>query len=168
LYVRAIALSSILCMLTLLFTYRFGGFSRAAMVVDAVLLLFMMTASRMSFQILQTALRKGEPNERVGQSALIYGAGEMGTILVKELQTDSRFGYVPIGFIDDDPNKRDKTIHGYRILSDSEALGALLEQHSIAAVIVACRELPEEKLERVRRVCQHMQVPIKRMTINLE
>ncbi len=167
-YVRAIALSSTLCTLTLLFIYRFGGFSRAAMVMDAALLLLMMTASRMSFQILHSTLLKRTPEMNTGGAALIYGAGELGAIVVKQLETDSSFGFVPVGFIDDDPHKRHKTIHGYRILTDSDGLNNLLQERSIAAVIVACRRLPEERLERVRDVCQAMQIPVKQMTIRIE
>jgi FlaA1/EpsC-like NDP-sugar epimerase len=138
------------------------------MVMDAVLLLLMMAASRMSFQILQSALLKRTPDMNVGGAALIYGAGELGLIVVQQLESDATLGYVPVGFIDDDPHKRHKTIHGYRILSDSEGLGNLLQERSIAAVIVACRKLPEERLARVRDVCETMQIPMKRMTIRIE
>ena len=40
------------------------------------------------------------------------GAGESGTLALREIQTNSGVPMIPIGFIDDDPRKRGMRIHG--------------------------------------------------------
>lgn len=102
-YAKAIALSSTICMLALLFANRFAGFSRAVFITDAIVLLFLVAATRMSFQIFKTAIRKHPAGEQNLTRALIYGADEIGMLLAKELEDHSALGYMPVGFIDDDP-----------------------------------------------------------------
>jgi len=42
--------------------------------------------------------------------ALIYGAGEVGRLLLKRLMQSPALGYLPVGFMDDDPAKNGKVI----------------------------------------------------------
>src|SRR5262249_15708869 len=41
-----------------------------------------------------------------GREVLVVGAGDAGQLIVRELQRNGRLGMTPIGFVDDDPRKR--------------------------------------------------------------
>ena len=56
---------------------------------------------------------------------LIYGAGDGGELLVRELQNNFQLGLTPVGFLDDDPQKHGRVIHGLRVFGSVERLGDL-------------------------------------------
>jgi FlaA1/EpsC-like NDP-sugar epimerase len=165
-YGKAIALSSTLCLLFLLFADRFAGFSRAVFVMDAILLFFFIVASRMWFQIFQATVRKHTSETNGLQRVLIYGANERGYFLAKELEESAGLGYVPVGFIDNDPEKHSRSINGYMVFADTNRV--VLESLSVQAVLVGWRDIPGQKLEAIQQLCDKMKVPMKRITIQIE
>jgi FlaA1/EpsC-like NDP-sugar epimerase len=56
-----------------------------------------------------------------GKRALIIGAGDAGTKVLKELVLDSGSAILPVGIIDDDPQKRGTTICGVPVLGGQQA-----------------------------------------------
>lgn len=55
---------------------------------------------------------------------LIVGAGQAGEGLVRDLKRTPN--YCPVGFVDDNPAKRGKEIHGIRVLGATRELGIWL------------------------------------------
>src|SRR5204862_1335032 len=51
-----------------------------------------------------------------GKEVLIVGAGDAGQLMVREMQRNRQLHYTPIGFVDDDPRKKNTRIHGVRVL----------------------------------------------------
>jgi FlaA1/EpsC-like NDP-sugar epimerase len=52
-------------------------------------------------------IRHASRSRTAGKGILIYGAGVAGTMLVREIRAKPQLGYKVIGFLDDDPKKRD-------------------------------------------------------------
>ena len=62
--------------------------------------------------------------------ALMVGAGHTGEIIVKELLRERQSGLIPVGFLDDDPQKQSKTVMGVSVLgkiSDCERIARELK-----------------------------------------
>ena len=55
-----------------------------------------------------------------GRRVLIIGAGDAGDMIVREMRKGG--GYLPVGFIDDDPSKLGRTIHGVKVLGPRSEL----------------------------------------------
>lgn len=94
---------------------------------------------------------------------LIYGAGEGGELLIREILNNPNHRYAPVGFIDDDGRKKGKLIHGYRIF-DSTELPDLIRAYGIREVLISSFKVPEGKLEGLRR----MGVGLKKLSIRIE
>ena len=72
---KAITLASVGSILLLTFWFRFQEYSRAIFIIDWFILLFLTSASRISFRVLGEFLgRMGEK----GKNVLIFGAGDVG------------------------------------------------------------------------------------------
>ena len=48
----------------------------------------------------------------------MYGAGEAGAILAQESMTNPIFPYHIVGFLDDDPKKKDTYIYNIKVLGN--------------------------------------------------
>ena len=66
-----------------------------------LLLLCLLTGLRLAPRLIREAkwLRTGR------KRVLIVGAGDAGAMIVQEMRNNPIYGYHPIGFIDDNPNK---------------------------------------------------------------
>ncbi len=81
------------------------------------------------------------------KKVLIYGFGEAGKLILKDLL--SRGNYEVLGFVDDDPSKLDEEFMGYKVLSTGEGLGKLLENLHVDEVIVAIPSAPFETVVEI-------------------
>ncbi|WP_006788640.1 polysaccharide biosynthesis protein [Thiorhodospira sibirica] len=68
---------------------------------------------------------------------LILGAGRAGELLVREL--DKSCDYLPVGFLDDNPNKIGRDLHGVPVLGRVNALERTLREFNIDIVLIAMR-----------------------------
>jgi UDP-GlcNAc:undecaprenyl-phosphate GlcNAc-1-phosphate transferase len=143
--------------------YWFRGPSRAVFLLNLLLLLVFTTASRISFRLLR-ALIVGSGKTRAGaQPVLIYGAGEGGELLIREIMNNPDHRYAPVGFIDDDGRKAGKRMYGYRIF-DSTELPNLIRAYGISEILISSFKVPEAKLERLRR----MGVVLKKLSVRID
>jgi FlaA1/EpsC-like NDP-sugar epimerase len=78
--------------------------------------------------------RRPAPNaERV----LIYGAGDVGELLAMRMLRDPESPFLPVGFVDDDPAKRNLRLSGIRVLGSRTALPAAAKERQATGVVVA-------------------------------
>jgi len=143
--------------------YKFHGPSRTVFILNGVLLLVFVGMSRISFRLIAAVIagqRQPTPDAR---PVLIYGAGDRGDILIRELLNNPAYCYQPVGFIDDDARKTGKLLRGYRIFGIDDLPG-LISSHDISEVLVSSLKVPESRLDGLR----NMGVGLKRLRINLD
>jgi len=165
-FAKAVCLSSIGCLLAVLFVFRFQGFSRTVFVIDGVIMLLFLSGSRMAFRLFRQILpAHGVQN---GRRVLIYGAGDGGELLLREILNNRELHLSPIGFLDDDPGKSGKVIHGLRVFGANGDIASLCAQHEIDEVVISSLKMSPERVEEVVRRCSERQITVKRMRITIE
>ena len=143
--------------------YNWTGPSRAVFIIDVLLLISFLGASRLSFRLLRSIIVGKSETSPDARPVLIYGAGDGGELLLREIRNNPEHHYAPLGFIDDDETKVGKVIHGYRIYSVRE-LGRLVEDHDVVAILISTEKVPETKLEHVKQ----LGVVLARLRISIE
>jgi UDP-GlcNAc:undecaprenyl-phosphate GlcNAc-1-phosphate transferase len=142
----------------------FAGPSRAVFVLDLLLVVAMLAASRLSFRLLPLVLPEAPAVNGDATPVLIYGAGDGGELLIRELrQNPTAYNYTPIGFIDDDWRKAGRVMHGCRIFRDAD-LPELIRKRGVRDVLVSSSKVPAAKLDHLRA----MGIRPKRMSIRFE
>src|SRR5438874_2591634 len=96
--------------------FKFHGYSRSILLIDPLLLVVLLAGVRMSKQLV-TVMCRTKGTKRV----LIFGAGDAGEIIVRDMQRQS-CGYEPVGFLDDSPVKFRQRIHGVPVLGSRHDL----------------------------------------------
>ncbi len=147
-FAKGVALGSAASMLAVLAIYRFEGFSRKVFFLDAVLLVLALVGSRMAFRLIRQVLPAASADER--RKAFIYGAGDGGEMVLRELKNNPEWNLVPVGFVDDDPRKHDKLIHGLKVYDGNGALAAICREKEVKEILISIRHLPAERLKKIR------------------
>jgi UDP-GlcNAc:undecaprenyl-phosphate GlcNAc-1-phosphate transferase len=165
-FAKAVAAGSAVSLVIVLFKFRFQGFSRAIFVIDALVMLMLLAGSRVAFRFFRQVLPAANGEKR--QRCLIYGAGDAGELLLRELLNNRELSYAPVGFIDDDPKKQGKVIHGFRVFGGNGMLGKIVGDQKIEQLLISTPRISEERLAEISRECEVHNVELKRMSIRIE
>ena len=160
---RAATFGSAASAITVLAIYGFEGQSRSVFVLDWLLLLVFVSASRMSFRALGEVLRP-----RAGQRAVIYGAGDGGVMVLRELLNNRSLGLSPIGFLDDDRSKHRTQIHGIPVIGGRDSLPAVVADRGVSHVIVSSAKIPAVVVDELGAACEEAGVSLVRASLKLE
>jgi UDP-GlcNAc:undecaprenyl-phosphate GlcNAc-1-phosphate transferase len=159
---QSVTLGVVVTVFLVALVYRFEGFSRSVFILDWLLLLAFLGGSRLSFRLFKEVLR-GQPKD--SHPVLIYGAGEGGQLVVRELLNNPELQKVPVGFIDDDIGKRGALIRGYPVLGGIDKLGEIVREYRVSEIIVSTPKIDNNGLKRLSADCMELGVSITRATL---
>jgi len=165
-FAKAVAGGSLVSMLIILFKFRFQGFSRAVFVIDGLVMLMLLAGSRVAFRFFRRVLPATSSGQ--GRRVLIYGAGDAGELLLRELLNNRELSYAPVGFMDDDPKKQGKVIHGLRVFGGNGLLGKIVSDQQIEQLLISTPRISTERLAEIARECEANNIELKRMSIKIE
>jgi len=165
-FAKAVAAGSIISMTIILFKFRFQGFSRAIFVIDALVMLMLLAGSRVAFRFFRQVLPTA--NGGAGRRVLIYGAGDAGELLLRELLNHRELLYAPVGFVDDDPKKQGKVIHGLRVFGGNGLFPKIVIQQNVEQVLISTPRITEERIAELLSECETRNIDLKRMSIKIE
>ena len=165
-FARATVVSSVATLLVLVVAYRFEGFSRTVFALDAVLMMMLLTISRFSFRILRRLLPATHAQDC--RRVLIYGAGDGGELVYRELRNNSELRAVPVAFVDDDPSKNGRLIHGLRVYSTVTPLEETCQRLRIDQVLISTNKLSHERLTEIVGRCAASGLMVSRAAMSFE
>ena len=165
-FFKAVALGSTLSVLTILLLYRFESFSRTLFFVDAIMLLLALAGSRMAFKLFRQVLP--QPMRKDGRKVLIYGAGDGGELVLRELYNNPEWNYNPVGFVDDDPLKQDKVIHGLRVFGGNGSLESICRENDVQEILISSHRISTTRIGEIREICEDTSVDLKRASLKIE
>jgi FlaA1/EpsC-like NDP-sugar epimerase len=92
-------------------------------------------------------LLRSNRRRRDGASpVLIFGAGDGGMQVVGSMHDDAKGRFAPVGFIDDDPAKRNLRLHGVPVLGGRDRLSTIVAQSGAEMLIVAAPSISSDSL----------------------
>jgi FlaA1/EpsC-like NDP-sugar epimerase len=134
------------------------GMPRSALGIDWLLSLVLIGGSRFALRILAEQSMAAHKDGK-GKRALVIGAGDVGALVVRELQKAPQLNLTPIGFLDDDPGKQKHTIYGVTVIGKVDDLSLLIDLHKIDMVIIAIPSAPGQLVRMVNDVCRVKGIP---------
>jgi UDP-GlcNAc:undecaprenyl-phosphate GlcNAc-1-phosphate transferase len=162
--VRGVGMGSLLSILTIAYLYRFEGFSRVVFLLDGLLLGMAIVGTRASFRAMNlVAAVRNKRSRRV----LVYGAGQFGQTLVREMRANSRWNMNPIAFIDDDPGKVRRWIMGVQVRGTLDDLESTMRRYSVDEVVLSSPSINGAVEHRIREICTRMKRPVRRLRMEI-
>jgi FlaA1/EpsC-like NDP-sugar epimerase len=126
-------------------------------IIDSLLLIFFMGGSRLARR-----LYHGVGQVHRGKRVLIYGAGDAGEMIVRDIRNNGAlYDYEPIGFIDDSASKIGQRIHGLPVLGSRQDLPKILRSHKIAEVLLAIPSASPALIRQILTGLELFKIPIK-------
>ena len=135
---------------------RFRPLPLVFYVIDALLLALLLGGVRIARRLLREGGRR-EDRRRV----LVYGAGDAGEMILRDMQRRPDSPYEAVGILDDDPRKRGLQVRGVRVVGGRDQLARAMTQLAPDEVLVA---MPSASLATLRQIVSALQpykVPIK-------
>lgn len=126
-------------------------------IIDSLLLIFFMGGSRLARR-----LYRGGGHVHRGKRVLIYGAGDAGEMIVRDIKNNGAlYDYEPIGFIDDNANKIGQRIHGLPVLGSQQDLPKIVRSHQLAEVLLAIPSASPALVRQILTLLEPFKIPIK-------
>ncbi len=147
---RAVAIGSVAVVLAMVFAFRFEAFSRTVFILDGLILLMVVAASRFAFRLLRDIL---PGHAASGIPVVIYGAGDGGELVYRELLNNPSLQYVPVAFVDDDASKEGRLIHGVRVYSTVTSLAEICRKLRAREVLISTAKITNERLTAIIGEC---------------
>ena len=114
----AVVVSELIALVFMVSTQNMRDFQRSFFIVDALICMVAIGASRFAERLIVIGSRS--MRDRTGRRTLIVGAGRTGRSLMRELRETA--GERVVGFVDDNPRLRRRSVHGVKVLGTTHEL----------------------------------------------
>ncbi|MGL9799345.1 polysaccharide biosynthesis protein [Enterococcus sp. DIV1317a] len=159
---RSLSASAASSILILLFINR--RYSLRLVIFAYLLSLLLIIGSRLIWRIYIETKNMRYVSADSAKNTLIVGAGEGGRILYNSfLGSKTAQDIHVVGFVDDDPNKRNTYLSGKKVLGALKDIPELIEKYDIQMVTIAIPSLSRKKLRRIFELVESARVKVNTM-----
>jgi len=145
----------------------FDVFPRGVLIDFGLLLFLIILGSRFFFRFMDRIMEpsgSGRENQ-----VLIYGAGGGGVMALREILQNKDLNYKPVGFLDDDPILRGRSIQGLNVIGGFNNIELVLEQQSVEGVIIASKAIEKGILfPQINEICKEQGVWVRVLRLDFE
>ncbi|HBK7164786.1 TPA: polysaccharide biosynthesis protein [Enterococcus faecium] len=158
----SLSASDVSSILILLFINR--QYSLRLVIFAYLLSLLLIIGSRLIWRIYIETKNMRYVSADSAKNTLIVGAGEGGRILYNSfLGSKTAQDIQVVGFVDDDPNKRNTYLSGKKVLGALKDIPELIEKYDIQMVTIAIPYLSRKKLRRIFELVESAHVKVNTM-----
>jgi len=125
---------------------------RSVYCLDLLLMLCLTAGMRVTVRLFaETARRKSFSERRT--RALIYGAGDAGVALLRDVRQNPTLGYDICGFVDDDPRKVGLVLHGVKVVATGAELVKATQKYAIEVALIAIPSCSGAQMKQILEQC---------------
>ncbi|KIE18058.1 lipopolysaccharide biosynthesis protein [Smithella sp. SC_K08D17] len=163
---RACLLSTLLILAVILYMSGFKGYSRSIFFMDGVFTFLLVGGKLMAIR----SYYSGFANPRIREelfpkvaykNVLIIGAGDAGEKILREIFENDQMHYKVVGFIDDDPQKKGRSIHGVPVLGNLGKITSIVQSEEIKEILIAIPSANGEQIRNIVETCKDCDVSYK-------
>jgi UDP-GlcNAc:undecaprenyl-phosphate GlcNAc-1-phosphate transferase len=164
--VKALVLAQFAVVSTVWSLYGMAALPFPELLLDFYVSATLVIGGRVSFKLLEVMASQNGAAGAV--PVLLYGAGSGGITLLREITQNPALGYRAVGFVDDLPALRERSVNGLPVLGDLDDLSWLIPRHLVREVIISTPKIPPDRVERIAVACRSRGAQLRRFRIALE
>ena len=128
---------------------------RSYYVIYYVALVFMITCIRFFYRILRAVQnQRRHGNAKDMRNVMVVGAGEAGSIIVKELQSSAYLTHQHVCcFVDDNINIRGKYMRGVKVEGGREDIPYLAAKYDVDEIVIAIPSADQKIIKEILEIC---------------
>lgn len=125
-------------------------------IIAALFYILCLCISRLAYRVFvyMESSVKHNSDKKNGVRVMIVGAGDAGSLIIKDIKTSDKTNIYPVCAIDDDVNKRGQMLHGVKVVGTTEDIKETAEKYKIDQIIVAVPSAGKQTLKRILSECQ--------------
>lgn len=174
--IKASSISTLLIVFLILFSQnRFIGVPRSVFLIDWCLTILSVSGFRIyirlyfeqggeklglsrSIKVLSDLFMN---KKQYSKNLLIIGAGDGGEKIFREIQSNTQLQYNVIGFLDDNPNKLDRKIHGVPVLGKIGDINSIVKIMGVDETLIAIPSADSKQMRHIVDCCKNSGVNYK-------
>ncbi len=123
--------------------------------------IFLIASVRFAYRIFRRVVKGEIMRIKDSKRVLIFGAGEAGAIIVKEMKMHPELKSTPVAIIDDDIFKQGKKINGVPIVGQRKDIVKVVEKKQIDEIIIATPSASKKDINEIFAECSKTQCKVK-------
>lgn len=159
--IRATTLSVLFSFLAVFLYTRLDQIPRSLFFIDWLLLVVALGGGRLIYRMLKDHYQFKNKSSASLKRVLIIGAGAGGEQLFREIRKGTHLGLKVIGFLDDNPSFKLKTLHGVTILGSTQEARVIVRAHNINTAFIAIPSATSNKIKRIFDILKPLEIEIK-------
>jgi UDP-GlcNAc:undecaprenyl-phosphate GlcNAc-1-phosphate transferase len=160
--------AAVLTRLVIMIMYPAELYTNDVFLLYAVYIFLALAASRSSFRILDR-LYDFQKIRTKQQRILLVGAEDAGEFALRWILRNAELGYQAVGFIDRDPLKKGRVIHGVSVIGGLEELEDVISDKYINGVIITHGNDPSDDTnKKIGEICKKKGVWIRELRLDFE
>ena len=152
----AVGSSSLLLFVWIRWVLGLTGYPISIYIIDSILLVFFLGGIRLTRRVYREL---GWVKD--GKKVLIFGAGDAGEMLVRDMNNNPYYSYEPVGFVDDDQQKKGLLIHRIEVLGTRKDLKEIFNACNPDEVLIAIPSASPKEIRTIVDSLELFNVPIK-------
>jgi FlaA1/EpsC-like NDP-sugar epimerase len=141
------------------FDQSLNPYPRSVIVIGGFAGLFFMAANRYVWRLIREQLRR--PTEQTATKILVYGAGEGGIQMVNTLLRNPSSSYLPVGFIDDNPDTHRLSISGVPVIGGRDSLAEARGKTGATTLLIAIPSADSSLINDISSRAQKLGMDVK-------
>ncbi len=129
------------------------GFPRSIFIIDLLVCLFLTSTMRIGRRVIWEVSQSRSRDISEGRT-LIYGAGDAGVNVLREIRLNAALPYHIVGLLDDDLSKRGSSIQGVKVMGSGEDLASVARKLGAETVLVAIPTATGPQMTAILQRCQ--------------
>lgn len=162
---KATFVASVLSYVAVGMLIGFASLSKGVFVIDFMATLLAVLAVRFGFRGLQQTFAARRPGK---SRVVLYGAGEAGTLALREIRQNPMLEMEVVGFADDDPLKFGLTTQGLNVLGGIEDLGRIRDEEDVDEILITSMRMPAARRDRIIERCRALELPCREFRMSFE
>jgi len=128
------------------------GFPRSILVLDFIVCLLVTCGVRLAVRVTLDAL--SHPLNPSGTKRIfIYGAGDAGITLLREIRNNPKLPYIVCGFLDDRPDKKGMRLAGIPVRGGGDKVKELAARCGVEMILIAIPSATGTEMTRILQFC---------------